>query len=377
MTNHFYAVFHNYYPNSAPSNRALSYLEAWEKTDVKVTAVFMLPDRKYSRIYQHYKNVKILYMWDIMPFRNYFLHNLCLFWYVRNFIRLLTPGDKVYCMGQNYLMSRIVERSDVEVYQERTECPEIVESGVWPYKVKLKRYLFCCKKLKGMFVISQNLKDYFVTKGIEESKVHIVNMTVDNVRFEGIEKKEQNKYIAYCGKASNNKDGVDQLIKSFAIVCKKYPDIKLYVIGQAPNKNEKNYNAELAASLGVSEKVVFTGVAPYKDMPQMLTNATILALNRPDNIQAKYGFPTKLGEYLLTGNPVVVTAVGDIPRFIMNGVNGMVAKPDCPEDFASKIDWLLSHPNEAKKIGINGKQVAIHNFNNEVESRKIIDVLFS
>lgn len=377
MTNHFYAVFNNYYPNSAPTNRILSYLDAWEKMDKKVTVVFMLPDRKFSRIDRVYRNIDIIYMWDKFPIQNYICHNILLFWYVNSFIKLLKTGDKVYQMGQNYLLTRLLKKSKIEVYQERTENPEIVKSGKGPYQISLEKYLSCCKRINGMFVISQNLKDYYVSKGIADSKIHIINMTVDPVRFNGVIKKENKKYIAYCGKASNNKDGVDQLIKSFALISPKYPDVYLYIIGQAPDKNEKNNNAQLTEQLGISDKVVFTGIVPSQNMPQILTDATILALDRPDNIQAKYGFPTKLGEYLLTGNPVAITAVGDIPRFIKDGENGMVAEPDNPEDFASKIDWLLSHPKEAVEIGLRGKETALKNFNNFVEAKKIIDVLFS
>ncbi len=376
MKNHFYAVFNIYRPNSAVTNRALSYLDAWERMDVKVTVFFLLPDRKFSRIDRSYNNINIKYIWEIFPIYNYALHNMLLFWYVNTFIKLLKPGDKVYCMGQNYLVTRLLKKGIFDIYQEKTEHPYAVQSGKGPYRISVEKYLPYCNKLKGMFVISQNLKDYFVSIGVDESKIHIINMTVDPTRFVGIKKKEQkNKYIAYCGTASNNKDGVDQLIKSFALISPYYQDVYLYIIGQVPNKNELNNNALLAEQLGILDRVIFTGVVPSKEMPQILTDATILALDRPDNIQAKYGFPTKLGEYLLTGNPVVVTAVGDIPLFIKDGINGMVAKPECPEDFASKIDWLLSHPKEAGVIGNRGKDTALENFNNCIEARKIVNVL--
>lgn len=378
MKNNFYAVFNMYSPNTAVTNRALSYLDAWDKMGVKVTVVFMLPNRNFSHIDRQYKNISIRYMWDSFPFHKSVVYNILLFWYVSSFVKKLRQGDKVYCMGQSYLVNRLLKKNIVDVYHERTEHPQVMKSGKWPYRIGLNNYLSICSEIKGLFVISQNLKDYFVGKGIEESKVHIVNMTVDPSRFLGVTKKEHNhRYIAYCGKASNNKDGVDQLIKSFAVISPKHPDIHLYIIGQAPDRNEKDNNAELAEQLGIADKVVFTGVVPFQDMPQMLTDATILALDRPDNIQAKYGFPTKLGEYLLTGNPVVVTAVGDIPRFIEDGENGMVAKPDNPTDFASKIDWLLTHPEEAKEIGKRGKETALKNFNNTVEAKKIIDIMLN
>ena len=234
-----------------------------------------------------------------------------------------------------------------------------------------------CQQLKGLFVISNPLKEYFIKNGVDKNKIHVVNMTVDPTRFENVEKQEAGiQYIAYCGKATNNKDGVDRLIESFSMISPKYPNLYLYIIGTPPKRNISGNNAELAEKLGVGEKVKFVGIVPYTEMPQILKNATILALNRPDNLQAKHGFPTKLGEYLLTGNPVVVTSVGDIPRFIKDKVNGMVANPNSNEEFADKMEWLLCHPSEAKKIGEKGKSTALECFSNYTEAKKIVDAIF-
>ena len=60
-------------------------------------------------------------------------------------------------------------------------------------------------------------------------------------------------------------------------------------------------------------------------MPKYLCNAKLLALARPDSIQAQGGFPTKLGEYLATGRPVVVTKVGEIPDYLEDGVNAFLS----------------------------------------------------
>ena len=110
-------------------------------------------------------------------------------------------------------------------------------------------------------------------------------------------------------------------------------------------------------------------------MPQMLKNVDILALDRPDNLQAKYGFPIKLGEYLLTENPVVVTRVGDIPLFLQDGVNALIAEPQNPYSFASKIIWAIEHPEQASLIGKAGAEVAIREFNCHVESKKMLSAI--
>lgn len=106
-----------------------------------------------------------------------------------------------------------------------------------------------------------------------------------------------------------------------------------------------------------------------------MKNAAVLALDRPDSLQAQCGFPTKLGEYLLTENPVIVTKVGDIPLFLKDGETALLAEERNPKEFSSKIIWALEHPEEAAEIGKAGAQVAMREFNYLNETKKIIDVI--
>lgn len=89
--------------------------------------------------------------------------------------------------------------------------------------------------------------------------------------------------------------------------------------------------------LGVQDAVIFTGKVAAEELPNYLVNASILALSRPDSLQARNGFPTKLGEYLATGNPVLVTNVGEIPLFIKHGENGFIAEESNVDDFAKNL----------------------------------------
>ena len=200
-------------------------------------------------------------------------------------------------------------------------------------------------------------------------------MIADTTRFAGLQKQQVKPYVAYCGTASNTKDGVDQLIRAFSLVVKRHPDYKLYIIGSTPSKKQRFNNLELVEELGIKESIVFTGIIAAHQMPQMLMNAEILALDRPYNLQAKYGFPTKLGEYLLTGNPVVVTRVGDIPLFLTDGESALIAEPDNPQSFADKLCWAIEHPKEGALIGTAGKCVAEQAFNYLTETQKLINVI--
>lgn len=373
-----YFLNFSYCPNTAPENRLQSYYHALDKMGIKATVIYIHPDNHYSRIQSQFKNITVEYLWSpYMLYRGIF-RRLTLFRYISIFLKKLKEGDIVYTYSLSLLTKMCENVKGVKVYAERTEHPNASAGFLNPLLAlsenEIKETLH---RLCGLFVISKPLKEYYEGLGMDPSKIHIINMMVNADRFQDI-KKTQNRerYIAYCGTASNNKDGVDLLIKAFAIICSKCTDIKLYIIGKTPSRKEASTNLKLIKNLGIEDKVVFTGVVSSKKMPQLLKNAEVLALARPDNLQAKYGFPTKLGEYLLTENPVVVTSVGDIPLFLQDGVSAIVSEPSNVEMFARKLLWVLDNPKEASKIGKAGALVAQNSFNSEIETRKIVDILF-
>ena len=123
----------------------------------------------------------------------------------------------------------------------------------------------------------------------------------------------------------------------------------------------------MVSGLGL-KNVLFYGRAPREEMPRLLKNAKMLCLARPTTTQALYGFPTKLGEYLATGNPVVVTAVGDIPLYL-NDSNSYIVKPDDNSAFSDRMLEVLSDYGRALKKGSLGKELSLNIFNAEVQSK--------
>lgn len=260
-----------------------------------------------------------------------------------------------------------------KVYQERTENPEVVSSRL----LSLPKYLKLCRNLDGMFVISRPLKRYFTNAGVEENKIHIINMIVDPSRFTNVPvDTSQGKYIAYCGNIwDDTKDGVSELLKSFAKYHHEYPDRKLYIAGPIKSQRQKEIYEQFANVNGIGSSVVFMGLVSPNEMPKLLANAEMLMLTRPNNKQAEFGFPTKLGEYLLTKRPVVVSRVGDIDAFLTDGDNALLAEADNVDDIVTKMLWVSKNPIEASELGAKGHDCAMDNFNNIIEAGKILQAI--
>ena len=364
----------SYKPNTASINRILSMLRGFDELEIKVELVFLYPNDNGDVLnIDELKNVKIVNLWEGHKRNNKVIKYICSFWDAWRYANKLKAGSNVFIPNASEYVFLFVRRKNIKVFHERTEHFDVV-----PMKPYVLQWLYkkSVARLDGLFVISTTLRDAY--KKIGAKNIHIVNMTVDPKRFLGVSKDVTvAPYIAYCGTASNNKDGVDILIKAFSVVHNKYHKYKLYIIGRAPSKNDESGNYELVRKLELEDSVIFTGIIPASKMPKMLKNATIVALARPDSLQAKCGFPTKLGEYLLSENPAVVTRVGDIPLFLEDGKTALIAEPGDVQDFASRVIWALDHPYDAAIIGKNGASVALSHFNYKVETKKIVETIFA
>lgn len=365
-------VYSSYKPNIAPTNRLISFLRGLDELGVETQMTFIYPSEKRERMdASGFSHIHVSYLWKDGERSNKVVKYLWSFIAARRYARRLAKGDNVLLFGGSEYAPFFTQRKDLNVYQERTEHYDVVQ--LRPSFLQ-RSYMKAIPQFKGMFVISTALREAYIKAGARN--VTIVNMTVDANRFKGLKKTVGvEPYIAYCGTASNNKDGVDDLIKAFVIVHKEFPNIKLCIIGRAPTKQDASGNRELVSSLGLDESVIFKGVVPASDMPQLLKNASIVALARPDSLQAQCGFPTKLGEYLLSENPVVITKVGDIPLFLKDGKTALLAEQKNPEDFASHILWALLNPEEAAAIGRAGREVALREFNYLTEVKKIVNTI--
>lgn len=259
------------------------------------------------------------------------------------------------------------------IWHEVTECPEIAH----PIFIPLRIYYKLCKRINGLFVISQQLKSFYINKGIPAENIHVINMIVDSKRFENIQSsRHSEKYIAYCGTVSKGKDGIDLLLKAFVKYHQHFPNRHLAILGPFWNDcSISDFNNLLPTS--VKPFVKFAGRVSPDEIPGWLCDAEMLVLARPKNKQSRYGFPTKLGEYLLTGNPVIVTTVGDISLFLHHKENALLTTPGDISELVECMKWISENPMEAKKMGINGATCAREKFNNINECKKIINAISS
>jgi glycosyltransferase involved in cell wall biosynthesis len=233
--------------------------------------------------------------------------------------------------------------------------------------VKLKMY-------DKLIVISDNLRAFYSKKFPNEAIFQIpILVDMDRFRNNGGKKNHEKKIITYAGYMGGNKDGLENLIESMLIVRAYNENVQLQLVGSAPESDMSKLRRKVT-SLGLDDVILFCGRKKAEEIPELFSNSDVLVLARPDNNQAKAGFPTKLGEYLASAKPVVITMTGEITKYLQHNVSAYLAKADDIQDFAEKVIYALSDENSTE-IGKKGYQVANNNFNYHLYGKEILKIL--
>lgn len=230
--------------------------------------------------------------------------------------------------------------------------------------------------LDGMALMTKTLLKYYSELPLPRPKLLHLPMTVDLDRFN--QKCEPVKgfkkpYIVFVGVMNNAKDGVDILIEAFARLAVHFPDHKLFLVG--PWHYDTPGHQKMIKKLGLEERVFWMGEYNRDTIPAIIKNAHLMVLPRPDSKQAQGGFPTKLGEYLATGNPVCATRVGELPDYLVDDESVFFADPGSVNSFAHAMQKALENPELAKKVGSNGREVAELHFNKDTQAKILYDFL--
>ena len=198
----------------------------------------------------------------------------------------------------------------------------------------------------GYIVVSHFLKTYLSIQLKIDKPILILPSVINPLDFEvkdALPYKKNYITIGYTG-TPTYKDGVVDLIKSFAVLCQKHPHLHLLIIGDVVGGQSVIPPLQtLAADLGVSDQVSFTGLVSFKNIPALIGSCQILALTRPAGIFAEAGFPTKLGEYFVVRKPVVITQVGDIPLYFTPDKHLIMVQPNDINSIVNGFEKLINN----------------------------------
>jgi glycosyltransferase involved in cell wall biosynthesis len=241
----------------------------------------------------------------------------------------------------------------------------------------IKKYKKFHNSFKGRILMSQSLKDFY-DKNISIKPTFILNTIVDTSRFDLDEPLNscECQYICYMGNMSLKKDDLVTIIFAYEKIIKYFPTIELHLYG-VPDENDKTQILSIINDKNLGNRIRLKGKASYESVPKILMNAKILVNAQPKTMRAQGGFPTKLGEYLLSKRPSVFTDSGDISLYIIANKHAIIVPPENPDLYAQKLLYILNNYNESLKMAAEGEIFVRNNFGVKEQSRLVIQFLKS
>jgi len=158
----------------------------------------------------------------------------------------------------------------------------------------------------------------------------------------------------------HERKGLKYLIKAMSTIKEKYPNIKLVIVGEGPDrKNLEN----LIEDLKLENHIILLG--RRKEIPKLLKSSNIFVL--PSRREA-FGLVNL--EAMITPLPVIASKVGGIPEIIKDGETGILVEPENEKELAQALEALISDPKLREKMAEKGFLRVKENFSAQKMAEK-------
>lgn len=174
--------------------------------------------------------------------------------------------------------------------------------------------------------------------------------------------------LVYAGGLSKER-GITQVVEAMQYL-RSASNARLLLYGWF---TPESYEEVVRATKGF-DRVAYMGRVKTEDMWERMSEASIgVVCFHPERNHVN-AMPNKLFEYMAAGLPVVASNF-PLWRQIVEGNNcGITVNPLKPEDIAEAIQHLIDHPDEAARMGANGMEAVLKEYNWEREGKQLIEI---
>jgi phosphatidylinositol alpha-1,6-mannosyltransferase len=147
--------------------------------------------------------------------------------------------------------------------------------------------------------------------------------------------------------------GHDVALRAIAAVVRQNPDVRYLIVGEGPNENTLR---RLAAELGITDRVVFSGALADTDIAEAYATADMyVGLSREEGLDVE-GFGISFVEAAASATPVIAGDSGGVRSAVRDGETGFVVSPNDVDGVAAAIRLLLHDDERRRRMGEAGRR---------------------
>jgi glycosyltransferase involved in cell wall biosynthesis len=196
------------------------------------------------------------------------------------------------------------------------------------------------------------LGEHVAAAGVERSRIHVVPNGIDLAEFPapaplGAPERVTLGFVGFV----RDWHGLDTVVRAMAAP-QDGPPVALLVVGEGPARAGLE---ALAADLGVTDRVRFTGLRPRPEIAP-LVNSFDIAL-QPASVP--YASPLKLFEYMAAGRAIVAPDQPNLREILSHEQNALLFDPARPDAMWEAVRRLASDAGLRARLGAAARQAVI------------------
>lgn len=209
----------------------------------------------------------------------------------------------------------------------------------------------------GVIVLGEKL-NYLFAKWFTAGKIHVVPNGLNFPYSQTFNDQKTKTLIRYIGSLMRSK-GILEIIQAVSLLKEKSNSFHLIINGVWRDKGLKREIEEIISThfLPVRYEGEVTGNEKLKAFQD--SDIFVFTPNKPE------GHPYVIIEAMAAGLPIISTDQGAITESVIDGVNGFIVKPNCPEEIADRIKYLIENPQERLRMGLESRRLYEENFTEE------------
>ena len=390
--------FSHYFPPevNAPASRTYEHCKLWAEAGNDITVITCNPNCPSGKIYDGYKNkliqkevidgIKVIRLWTFLApnkgtnrrMLNYMSYLIVTTIYTTLFMRkidvLIATSPQFLCGWAGVLCHWIRRWSFI------LEIRDIWPESILSVDIYKKSFFIKCmewlepkmyRAADHIVAVGEGYKRKIMEKGIDASKISVITngINIDNFfRVENVDaiKRKYNSeksficsYVGTIGLAH----GLEVIIKAAEILKENgYKQFKFWIVGDGANKS----SLESMAKDKKLDNVVFTGMLPKKNIPEILSATDCLLIHLKGKELFSTVIPSKIFEAMAMNKPIIMGVKGDSRDIVMEANAGIEMEPDNPTslvqclvklyetgempDSREYVDKIFSRKNLADKM---------------------------
>lgn len=222
---------------------------------------------------------------------------------------------------------------------------------------------YICKKLDFIVTATPFIKKKFLKinkKSLDINNFPIITELSNNTVWS--EKKDEVCYVGGMAKIR----GIKEIVKAIDLT----KNIKLNLAGKFSEKEVQDEVKSLSGWTKVNEH----GFLNREEVSKLYsTNKAGLVTLHP-LVNYKDALPVKMFEYMVAGLPVISSDIKLWKEIVEGNECGICVNPFDSEEIAKAIEYIISNPTEAEKMGQNGKKAVIEKYNWDIEESKLFKI---